>query len=538
MTFSSIESKPKGVQSFSLDRQQPVPLDQEEKRMLDGLDVEKFNRQTVYNVPGYKPVHKELSHAPVKVTGTLPQGFEGVYLRNGTNIQFNPTSVRVHAFVGAGMIHQIQINNGEATYSNFFVRTPRFELERKIGREIFVEFSDIAGAGKHALEKIRLLQTKVKKGLIPELSNYELTPGSTSIRHHSGRIYCLQETGYAFVLQTRLDQSGRLLLDGRGQLETWDGEWEGPFSAHPRFDPISGDMYNLSIDSKSSSILAGRISQGLRHSQASFPHKGGQMSWLHDFFLTKNYIVFPDISMRQDGLGLTKDIGSVFAFDLNYTMRWGVISRNFKEGDQVQYFTTNNAGSIWHVINGWEETGPNGTRQIVLFSPVFNDYPSDVPIHTPEEPHAKVKTWTLNLDGGEVVKEELLLDHHYERPSLNLDYVGSKSRYCYLLDEQVDGYMGKGVLKYDLLDKKEVAYFSYGDMYGGEALFVPRAGGLAEDDGYLLDLLISDDRAELIIIDAHKMVEIARLHLPQRVPFGVHATWLTSDEVSSLEIAK
>jgi hypothetical protein len=47
----------------------------------------------------------------------------------------------------------------------------------------------------------------------------------------------------------------------------------------------------------------------------------------------------------------------------------------------------------------------------------------------------------------------------------------SASRYCYLLDEHGDGYMGKGVLKYDLLDEREVAYLDYGGMYGGEALF-------------------------------------------------------------------
>jgi carotenoid cleavage dioxygenase len=61
-------------------------------------------------------------------------------------------------------------------------------------------------------------------------------------------------------------------------------------------------------------------------------------------------------------------------------------------------------------------------------------------------------------------------------------------------------------------------------MYGGEALFVPKANPVSEDDGYLLDLLMADDRADLIVIDAVTMTEIARLHLPQRVPFGVHAT--------------
>ena len=71
-------------------------------------------------------------------------------------------------------------------------------------------------------------------------------------------------------------------------------------------------------------------------------------------------------------------------------------------------------------------------------------------------------------------------------------------------------------------------------MYGGEALFIPRPSSSAEDDGYLVDLLMDDHSAELIIIDARTMTELARLHLPQRVPFGVHACWLNPQEIEGL----
>jgi carotenoid 9,10(9',10')-cleavage dioxygenase 1 len=30
------------------------------------------------------------------------------------------------------------------------------------------------------------------------------------------------------------------------------------------------------------------------------------------------------------------------------------------------------------------------------------------------------------------------------------------------------------------------------------------------------------------------MTEVARLHLPQRVPFGVHSCWLNQEQVASL----
>lgn len=140
----------------------------------------------------------------------------------------------------------------------------------------------------------------------------------------------------------------------------------------------------------------------------------------------------------------------------------------------------------------------------------------------------------LDLASGRTIEDRVLLQHGYERPSLNLSYVGKKSRYGYLIDEELAGYMGKGVLKYDLLSEKEVKYFDYGEFFGGEALFVPKKGAVDEDDGYLLELLMSDTTAQMLILDAKSMTEVARLHLPQRVPYGVHACWIDQHKLAEL----
>ena len=165
---------------------------------------------------------------------------------------------------------------------------------------------------------------------------------------------------------------------------------------------------------------------------------------------------------------------------------------------------------------------------------MFHDYPADVAIHTPNEPPAKLNKWILDLESNKTIEDRVLLEHGYERPSLNLDYVGKKSRYGYLIDEEKGGYMGKGVLKYDLIAEKEVKYFDYGEFFGGEALFVPKQDAVDEDDGYLLELLMSDSKAEMLILDAKTMDEIARLYLPQRVPFGVHACWIDEGKLATL----
>jgi carotenoid cleavage dioxygenase-like enzyme len=43
---------------------------------------------------------------------------------------------------------------------------------------------------------------------------------------------------------------------------------------------------------------------------------------------------------------------------------------------------------------------------------------------------------------------------------------------------------------------------------------------------------MADDRAELLVLIAATMGEVCRLQLPARVPFGVHACWLDSQNLT------
>jgi carotenoid cleavage dioxygenase-like enzyme len=87
--------------------------------------------------------------------------------------------------------------------------------------------------------------------------------------------------------------------------------------------------------------------------------------------------------------------------------------------------------------------GGDGHERIVLYAPMYHDYSSDVAIHTPKEPPAQLNKWVLDLTSGAVEEDRTLLTHGYERPSLNLAYVGKQSRFGYLIDEDLGGYMGK-----------------------------------------------------------------------------------------------
>ena len=80
--------------------------------------------------------------------------------------------------------------------------------------------------------------------------------------------------------------------------------------------------------------------------------------------------------------------------------------------------------------------------------------------------------------------------------------------------------------------------------YAQESRFVLRDNGISEDDGWLLSYVFDESqlddrgecltnaRSELWIIDAKNMTDVvAKVALPQRVPYGLHGNWFSEDEI-------
>ena len=112
-----------------------------------------------------------------------------------------------------------------------------------------------------------------------------------------------------------------------------------------------------------------------------------------------------------------------------------------------------------------------------------------------------------------------------------------RSRYAYhqripLLHEGGHTLRFTGLVKYDN-ETGQRTQWDYGPgVFGSEAVFAPRAGAdrrTREDDGYVVTL-VTDSRnwqSDCLVFDATAIEAgpLARVGLPQRVPFGFHATW-------------
>jgi carotenoid cleavage dioxygenase-like enzyme len=141
----------------------------------------------------------------------------------------------------------------------------------------------------------------------------------------------------------------------------------------------------------------------------------------------------------------------------------------------------------------------------------------------------------FNLDTGGV-KEETLDDRMLEFPRCPGGRLGQKNRYGYLLNvaSKEDGTPAfEGLVKLDLKTGTSQTH-KYGEhSSSAEPIFVPAAGSDPDgDEGWVMSYVHdeSENVTDFTVLDASNLSTVAKVRLPQRVPYGFHGSWL-SDEV-------
>jgi carotenoid cleavage dioxygenase len=144
--------------------------------------------------------------------------------------------------------------------------------------------------------------------------------------------------------------------------------------------------------------------------------------------------------------------------------------------------------------------------------------------------------WTIDTVSGNV-KEEQLDDQPADFPRIDDRRVGLEARFGYLagLRDANQPDFANTILKYDLADGGVTTHTLRGSgsadaVHGYEPVFAPAATDAGEDEGWLLVLSHddTDDVTTLNVLDAQDLAAdpVARVRLPQRVPFGAHGNWL------------
>ncbi len=139
--------------------------------------------------------------------------------------------------------------------------------------------------------------------------------------------------------------------------------------------------------------------------------------------------------------------------------------------------------------------------------------------------------WVVNTRTGHVA-DAMLSGVAGEFPKINDAFVGTRNRYGYFVTTRdlAPETMSDGLARHDHdADSTVVVEGPDGLTSPSEPVFVPREGGSAEDDGYLLSIWWNPATglSELLVHDAASLHRnpLARVKLPARIPFGFHGSW-------------
>ncbi|MEX2142396.1 MAG: carotenoid oxygenase family protein [Pirellulales bacterium] len=439
----------------------------------------------------------------LEVVGRIPDALAGAYYRNGPFPQFDPQGP-YFPYLGDGMIQGFflepnkaggRAHAGRARYRNRWVRTPKWHAEHKAGRLLFEGFG-----------------TPVD----PSVADVIPVPSNINIIHHAGKLLALDEHGEPFELDPEGLECGAFLNTG------------GKRSAHPKVDPETGEMvwfaYFAGPEPFSNLIDYGvtdKTGKVTRRDRFAAPYA----SLVHDFMVTRNYVMFPVMPLIGDLARARKGLPPL-AWEPDNSGFLGVMKRNAPV-DSIRWFEIEPRFFL-HSMNAWED-GDRIHCEVTEFPhpPVFPNADG-----SPSQPtEGRLTRWTIDLAGTEVQCQPLD-DLNAEMPRFDERNAGLPYRHgWYMANIGSDHPLRHNAIAHiDLATgQREERILQPGDV-AGEPLFVPRSPSAPEGDGYIIALVYraATNTSELLILPAQDIAgePAAVLKVPRRVPGGLHGNFV------------
>ncbi|MFT4572180.1 MAG: carotenoid cleavage dioxygenase-like enzyme [Hyphomicrobiaceae bacterium] len=451
----------------------------------------------------FAPVSEEHDAPSLEVEGSIPADLRGTFLRIGPNPQFIPDPAAYHWFDGDGMVHGVTFGDQGVSYRNRYVRTQGWQLENEAGRWLWrgvnspPDFDNPHGAFKNV--------------------------ANTAFVQHAGRTLALWEGGKPHEIGVP-----DLFTIG---VADFDGRIKHPFTAHPKVDPVSGEMMTFGYEVVGPPFcnytVVDRLGNVVHSTVVNIP----RAIMMHDFAITEHYTLFFDMPVTFS-LDRALRGESAFAWEPEHGSRIGVLPRYGHTAD-MRWFEVETC-SIIHGAAAYEDG-----NTIVVDAPrfqtqsVFGENDGGDGSDGSDE-LARMHRWRLDRDSGRVEEQADPGDLTIEFPRINEARVGRPNRYIYA-GRQCEGGTSvrfDGVVKFDR-ERHETAVHSFGPQtFGGEAVFAPGADGRSEDDGWLVSFVHDEasEESRCVILDARDVEAdpVATVRIPWRVPYGFHADWVAA----------
>ncbi|WP_067824754.1 carotenoid oxygenase family protein [Nocardia inohanensis] len=453
------------------------------------------------------PLLDEHDYRIEQIDGHLPPELRGTLYRIGPGKHQVGRSLLHNVFDGDGMISQFVLDGSGVRFRNRYVRTRHFRHGQQSDR---IRYRGVGG--------------QIPGGPLANIGRLPANVANTNIVNYDGGLLALWELGNPHRIDPdTLETLGPTDFDGKlGFL--------GAFSAHPKWDPITGDMYNFGLDLlPTPRIRTYRVDPaGRLHRLATIPML--DLPWNHDFALTARYLVFvldpilpniPKIALAThsfiDSLDFQRAKGTRFL----------LVPKNGGRPRIVEH----EALLHIHVTNAYDD-GDDVVVELVHLDTEWDAFRrmtgmvNHAGTGTPQFPDSRLMQYRITK-GGTVIERELT-DRSGEFPQYDWRRGTREHRYSYLAGAGGPAGLFNTILKVEH-HTGTVSSCELGASSVGEPLFVPRTGDAAEDDGWLLALNhhLTENRSQLLILDARDLEHgpLATAWLDHHIPWGFHGTF-------------
>lgn len=455
-----------------------------------------------------KPAQEFAMTALSPIAGQIPENLKGSLYRNGP-ARLERGGVQVgHWFDGDGAVLAVHFGAGQARATYRYVQTAGYLAEAKADKLMFGNYGMTA--------PVSWLQRFGKSSK---------NVANTSVLALPDKLLALWEGGlpHALDLET-LETYGLENLEGLDHHRA--------YSAHPKRDPQTGEIFNFGIAYGKDTILhlyrSDRSGKLIKKHQVNL--QGASM--VHDFVMAGNYLIFCVPPLRMNPVPVLLNLQS-----FSDSLAWQP-----QEGMEILVFDCHSLELVsrnytapwyqWHFGNGYGDRDGNVVFDLVRY-PDFgtNQFLKEVATgQTKTKSEGMLWQMRLNPITGEFLESSQLSDRGCEFPTVAPAQVGQESRYTYLAIRR------QGSQVTDLFDA--IACYDHhhqnlmeanlgANRYPMEPLFI--ANPDQPEQGWLITVVFDGDRdrSEVWLFDRDRLDQepVCRLALPSVVPMGFHGTW-------------
>jgi all-trans-8'-apo-beta-carotenal 15,15'-oxygenase len=444
------------------------------------------------------------------IDGEIPAFVRGTYYLNGP-ARFERNGFRYrHWLDGDGMVCALRFTDRGIHFTNRYVRSTKFVVEEAQERPVFRTFGTAFPGDR------------LKRGIATE------SPMNVSV-------YPYRNTLLAFGEQALPQDLDPVTLATRGPFD-FDGQLNeiSPFAAHPKFDPLTGEMFNFGVSFSAAEPclnLYRFTEQGtlLYRKRLRLPYPCA----IHDFTLSPHYAAFY-LSPYLLRFELLRQEGRTTLDALEWKPELGswllVVAR--ETGAEVATVPIG-PGYCLHLLNAFEDRGRLTVDVLEFERPIYDQY-QELPDLFVSVGEGKPVRLVVHVSWA-VLLERLTLDYRKapDFPSIDPRDTGQPYRDFWMLGISAAGQPGRKF--FDQLVHGDWSTPTGWDIYqappghylGGEPVFL----GDPQDRGAGVVLCPVFDAVNVTssfaFFNAFAVAEgpMAMLHLKSPLHLGFHATF-------------